>query len=101
MELMMSVWEPKGASTKRCCSHAKNSDSEGREFKIRLWDYRYYSEKVRKEKYDLTECSEGISLKRGINALLVNCLICNRRLLMPVYHADVRVWEVSIKRQVN
>jgi peptidyl-dipeptidase Dcp len=54
MELMMSVWEPAVAQVhKDVASMQKIVDAEGGNFKI--WDYRYYSEKVRKEKYDLDQ----------------------------------------------
>jgi hypothetical protein len=50
MELMMSVWEPAVAQVhKDVASMQKIVDAEGGNFKISPWDYRYYSEKVRKE----------------------------------------------------
>jgi peptidyl-dipeptidase Dcp len=55
MELMMSVWEPAVAQVhKDVASMQKIVDAEGGN-KISPWDYRYYSEKVRKEKYDLDQ----------------------------------------------
>jgi peptidyl-dipeptidase Dcp len=34
-------------------------DAEGGNFKISPWDYRYYSEKVRKKNTIWTECGQG------------------------------------------
>jgi peptidyl-dipeptidase Dcp len=42
-----------GLVHKDVASMQKIVDAEGGNFKISPWDYRYYSEKVRKEKYDL------------------------------------------------
>jgi peptidyl-dipeptidase Dcp len=54
MELMMSVWEPAVAQVhKDVASMQKIVDAE-EDFKISPWDC-YYSEKVRKEKYDLDQ----------------------------------------------
>jgi peptidyl-dipeptidase Dcp len=56
-----------------------------------------------KRKYDLDqnvvkEYLQLENLRKVCFGLLVNCLICNSsRLLMFLYHADVRVWEVSNK----
>jgi peptidyl-dipeptidase Dcp len=79
-------------------------DAEGGNFKISPWDYRYYSEKVRKEKYDLDQnvvkeylqlenLREGMFWVAGELFDLQFKQITN----VPVYHADVRVWEVSNK----
>jgi peptidyl-dipeptidase Dcp len=56
LDLMLSVWEPAVAQVhKDVAAMQKIVDGEGGNFKISPWDYRYYSEKVRKEKYDLDQ----------------------------------------------
>jgi hypothetical protein len=89
MELMMSVWEPAVAQVhKDVASMQKIVDAE-EDFKISPWDYRYYSEKVRKEKRSGPECGQGvpaIGKPQRRYVLLVSCLICNSsRLLMFLY----------------
>ena len=77
-------------------------DREGGNFKIQSWDWWYYAEKLRKEKYDLDE-----SLLKPYFALdnvrdgmfwVANQLygITFTRLEnMPIFHADVEVFEVK------
>jgi peptidyl-dipeptidase Dcp len=90
MELMMSVWSLRLHKYKDVASMQKIVDAEGGNFKISPWDYRYYSEKVRKEKYDLDqnvvkEYLQLENLREGMFWLLVSCLICSSRLLMFLY----------------
>jgi Zn-dependent oligopeptidase len=73
-----------GLVHKDVASMQKIVDAEGGNFKISPWDYRYYSEKVRKEKYDLDQnvvkdtCNWKTS-EKACFGLLVSCLICNSR----------------------
>jgi peptidyl-dipeptidase Dcp len=104
MELMMSVWEPAVAQVhKDVASMQKIVDAEGGNFKISPWDYRYYSEKVRKEKYDLDQnvVKEYLQLEnlRGMFWVAGELFDLQFKQItnVPVYHADVRVWEVSNK----
>jgi peptidyl-dipeptidase Dcp len=54
MNLMMSVWKPAVEKVHQDVEEMqKIVDKEGGNFKIEPWDYRYYAEKVRKEKYDV------------------------------------------------
>ncbi len=56
MKLMMDIWKPAVAEVKiEVADMQKIVDKEGGNFKIQPWDYRYYAEKVRKEKYDLDQ----------------------------------------------
>ncbi len=68
---------------------------------IAAWDYRYYAEKVRKAKYDLDE--EAVKPYLQLEKLREAMFWVAGRLLdlhfapeagVPVYHPDVRVWEV-------
>src|SRR5437764_489869 len=56
VELMEAVWKP---AVKRVHEEVADmqaiAEKEGAKIKIEPWDYRFYSEKVRKAKYDLDE----------------------------------------------
>jgi len=78
------------------------ADAEGAKIKIKAWDYRYYAEKVRKDKYDLDfnevkpylqmeKLREGMFWAAGELYGFSFKQIDN----VPVYHEDVRVWEVT------
>jgi peptidyl-dipeptidase Dcp len=76
--------------------------AEGGNFKLAPWDWRYYAEKLRKARYDLdeSEIKPYLLLENMIEAAFYTA----NRLFglsfrpchdVPVYHPDVRVWEVS------
>jgi peptidyl-dipeptidase Dcp len=103
MALMEAVWTPAVAAVKTdVAMMQKIADAEGGKFKIAPWDYRYYMEKVRKAQYDLdlNEVKPYLQLEKlregmfwaagelyGFQFKPVTGL--------PVYHPDVRVWEVT------
>nr|WP_199001810.1 M3 family metallopeptidase [Flavobacterium sp. ASV13] len=105
LALMESVWEPAVEQVhKDAAEMQKIVDAEGGNFKIQPWDYRFYAEKVRKAKYDLDQnevkpylqlekLREGMFWVAGELFNLSFKQITN----VPVYHPDVRVWEVSNK----
>ncbi len=73
---------------------------------IKPWDYRYYAEKVRKQKYDLDsdEVKQYLQLDKLTEALFfVASEIFNYNFTpvsegsVPVFHKDVKVWEVTNK----
>ena len=75
--------------------------AEGGNFTLAAWDWRYYAEKLRKERCDLAEgeIEPYLELDRMIAAAFETA----RRLFgitvtpadgVPVWHPDVRVWEV-------
>ena len=103
MDLMMKVW-PKAVARAReeVADMQKVADREGASITIEPWDYRYYAEKVRKEKYDLDfgEIKPYLQLEKLIEAMMW----CAHELYglsftpigdVPVFHPDVRVWEVT------
>jgi peptidyl-dipeptidase Dcp len=54
MDLMLRVWKPAVEQVKKEVADMQAVvNKEHGNFKIQPWDYRYYAEKVRKEKYDL------------------------------------------------
>jgi peptidyl-dipeptidase Dcp len=105
LELMRSVWKPAVEKVHQDVAEMqKIVDAEGGDFKIQPWDYRYYAEKVRRAKYSLDQneikqylqlenLREGMFWVAGELFDLGFKQITN----VPVYHQDVRVWEVSNK----
>lgn len=103
LELMEAVWRPAVSQVNNDVAEMqKIVTAEGNNFEIAPWDYRYYSEKVRKEKYDLdqNEVKQYLQLEKlregmfWVAGELFN-LKFKQIFNIPVYHNDVRVWEVS------
>lgn len=102
IDLMMSVWTPAIEKVKiDVAEMQKMVDNLVDNFTIAPWDYRYYSEKVRKAKYDLDQndlkpylqlekLREGMFWVAGEIFHLGFKQVTN----IPVFHPDVRVWEV-------
>jgi peptidyl-dipeptidase Dcp len=105
MQLMEAVWTPAVARVREeVADMQKIADDEKAGIRIEPWDYRYYAEKVRKAKYDLdwTEVTPYMQLEN----LREGMFYMARELFgfhfkpvdaakVPVYHPDVRVWEVN------
>ncbi|HYX92190.1 MAG TPA: M3 family metallopeptidase, partial [Myxococcaceae bacterium] len=80
------------------------ADQEGAAHQIAPWDYRYYAEKVRKAKYDFdaNEVKPYLQLEKLREAMF---WVAGELFAfsfapvsgVPVYHPDVRVWEVTDK----
>ena len=82
------------------------ADNNGDEITIEAWDYRFYSEKVRKEKYNLDEST--IKPYLSLDNVLEGVYSVAGRLFdftftpitdgsIPVFQEDVKVWEVTNK----
>jgi peptidyl-dipeptidase Dcp len=105
MELMMAVWKPAVARVHEEVRDMQAlADKEKAGIKIEPWDYRYYAEKVRKAKYDLDanevkpfmqleKLREGMFWVAGELFNFSFTPVTN----VPVYHPDIRVWEVKDK----
>ena len=107
MALMNAVWPSAIARVKEEIADMqaianKNNDN----ITIEPWDYRYYAEKVRKEKYDLDsdEVKQYLQLDNLTQALFfVADEVFNFKFTpvpagtIPVFHEDVKVWEVTNK----
>jgi peptidyl-dipeptidase Dcp len=103
MQLLEAVWTPAVARVREEVADMQAiADKEGAKIKIEPWDYRYYAEKVRKAKYDLDEnevkpylqlekLREGMFWVAGEIFGLHFTPVTG----VPVYHPDVRVWEVK------
>ncbi len=107
MELMEAVWP---AALKRVEEEVADmqavANAEGKDISIAPWDYRYYAEKVRKEKYDLDsdEVKQYLQLDKLTDALFFTAgELFNYDFApvpegtVPVFHEDVNVWEVTDK----
>jgi peptidyl-dipeptidase Dcp len=107
LALMEAVWS---ASIARVDEEVADmqavADKEEGELTIESWDYRFYAEKVRKEKYDLN--SEEVKQYLQLNKLTEAMHYVAGRLFdygftpvaegtVPVFHEDVKVWEVTNK----
>jgi peptidyl-dipeptidase Dcp len=105
LDLMMSVWTPAVEKVHSDVAEMqKMVDAEGGKFKIAAWDYRYYSEKVRKAKYDLDQNDlkpylQLEKLREGMFWVAGEIFNLGFRQVnnVPVFHPDVRVWEVFNK----
>ncbi|MFL6248203.1 MAG: M3 family metallopeptidase [Thermoanaerobaculia bacterium] len=105
MELMEAVWKPAVARVhEEVADMQKLANKEGANITIEPWDYRYYAEKVRKARYDLDQnevkpylqldkLREGMFWVAGELFGFNFAPVTN----VPVYHPDVRVWEVTNK----
>ncbi|MCG8651714.1 MAG: M3 family metallopeptidase [Pirellulales bacterium] len=103
MELMMKVW-PKAVARVReeVADMQKIADEEGAKLTIEPWDYRYYAEKVRKAKYDLdfNEVKPYLQLEKLREGMMwaageLYGMQFKQISGLPVFHPDVRVWEVT------
>jgi peptidyl-dipeptidase Dcp len=101
--LMEAVWPAAVARVREEVADMQAvADKAGAGITIEPWDYRYYAEKVRKAKYDLdeNEVKPYLQLERLREAMF---WVAGRLLdlhftpakKVPVYHPDVRVWEVK------
>ena len=103
MELMEAVWPPAIAAVKRDVADMQAIiDAEKGGFKLAPWDYRFYSEKVRKAKYDLdlNEVKPYLQLEKLREGMFwaagqIYGFQFKPVTGVPVFHPDVRVWEVS------
>lgn len=102
-DLLMQVWEPALVKAKEEAAMMQTMiDRDGGNFKLASWDWWYYAEKIRQEKYQLDEeeIREYFSLesaKKGV-FMVVNKLYGLKFELredLPVYHDEVMAYEVK------
>ncbi|WP_345682531.1 M3 family metallopeptidase [Novipirellula caenicola] len=103
MDLMMKVW-PKAVARVReeVADMQAIADAKNANITIAPWDYRYYAEKVRKDKYDLdfNEVKPYLQLEKLREAMMwaageLYGLQFDEIKDVPVFHPDVRVWKVE------
>ncbi|WP_172298815.1 M3 family metallopeptidase [Pseudoruegeria sp. HB172150] len=101
-DLLMQVWEPaRTRAEEDALRLAAMMHNDGVNGELEPWDWRYYSEKRRKEEHDLDEAElkPYLQLERMTEAAFA----CANRLFglefrevdLPKYHPDVRTWEVT------
>ncbi len=101
-ELLMQVWEPaKAQALADADILTQMMREDGINGELEPWDWRYYAEKRRKAEHDLDEAAlkPYFQLDRMIDA----AFDCANRLFgleftpldEPMYHPDVRAWEVT------
>ena len=101
--LLEDVWTParKRALEERDALQALIT-RQGGNFRLAPWDWRYYAEKLRQEKYDFD--AEQLQPYFQLSNLIEAAFFTARKLFglsfrerhdVPVYHPDVRVWEVQ------
>jgi len=103
--LMEAVWP---AAIARVAEEVEDMQTiaNGDNITIEPWDYRFYAEKVRKQKYDLNsdEVKQYLQLDKLTEAMhYVAGRLFNYNFTpvpegtVPVFHEDVKVWEVTDK----
>ncbi len=105
VELLEAVWRPAiGRVAEEVRDMQALARAEGQNITIEPWDYRYYAEKVRKQRYDLdqNEVKPYLQLERLREGMFWVAGELFRfsfaPVTVPVYHPDVRVWEVTDKK---
>ncbi len=107
MALLMKVWPAAVARVNQEVADMQAvADARGDGITIAPWDYRFYAERVRQQKYDLN--SNEIKQYLQLDNLTQGMFYVAGRLFgfdftpvadhqVPVYHPDVKVWEVKDK----
>jgi peptidyl-dipeptidase Dcp len=100
--LLLQVWEPAKAKARtELAKIGSIARHEGLNEPIEPWDWRYYAEKVRQAEYELDEAE--VKPYFVLDNMVQAAFDSARRLFgvtfsecsgLPVYHPDVRVWEV-------
>ena len=107
LALMEAVWPAAvGRVREEVADMQKIADAEGADIAIEPWDYRYYMEKLRKDRYalDSDEVKQYLQLDKLREAMFfVAGELFNFKFTpvaagsVPVWHPDVKVWEVTNK----
>lgn len=100
--LLMDVWQPaKEAAEADAKALERMLHADGWEGPLEPWDWRYYSEQQRRNLHDLDEAELKPYLQ--LDQMIAAAFDCANRLFGldfspldgPVYHEDVRLWEVT------
>ncbi len=106
MDLLAQIAKPAVAKSKVEAKEIQDMiDAQQGGFKLEPWDWNFYSEQVRKAKYDLDESQikpyfEVTNvLEKGVfyAAKIMYGITFKTRTDLPVYHPDVKVYEVFDK----
>ncbi|EKS30894.1 M3 family metallopeptidase [Afipia felis] len=102
-DLLERVWKPARAQALKDRDALQDLiTEEGGNFKFAAWDWRYYAEKLRQRRanFDDAAIKPYLTLDNMIDAAFdvahrLFGLTFNEREDVPVWHPDVRVWEVK------
>jgi peptidyl-dipeptidase Dcp len=103
-DLLMQVWKPARAQAEADAAHLTAlMRADGINGDLEPWDWRYYAEKRRRAEFDLDEAA--IKPYLSLDAMIGAAFDCATRLFglefrpldVPLYHPDVRAWEVTRK----
>ncbi|WP_315716542.1 MULTISPECIES: M3 family metallopeptidase [unclassified Bradyrhizobium] len=101
--LLERVWKP--ARAKALADRDQLQEmitAEGGNFKLEAWDWRYYAEKLRQAKANFDDAA--IKPYLSLDNMIAAAFDCATRLFgitfaerkdIPVWHPDVRVWEIK------
>ena len=101
-DLLMRVWAPARAQAVADAAALEGMlHADGINGALEPWDWRYYSEKRRKALHDFDEAALKPYL--SLEAMIAAAFDCANRLFglefraldVPLYHPDVRAWEVT------
>lgn len=103
MNFMMNLWKYSIANAKtEAAELQKMMDKEGKGEKLAAWDWWYYSEKLRNEKYNLTEDElkpyfklENVREGANIVANKLYGVTLTELNNIPVYNNDVKVYDIK------
>jgi len=106
--LLMQVWKPAIKKAKEeAAEYQKMIDAEGGNFKLEPCDWRFYTEKLRKEKYDMNQ--EEVSAYFALDNVKNGVFEVSEKLFgitfhpnpaLPKYHNDNEVFEVKRGEEV-
>jgi len=102
-EFLMKLWTPALARAKKERDDMQATiDKEGGKFKLDLWDWWFYAEKVRKAKYDLDEAQlkPYFKLENVVDGLIYTAnklygIKFIKRTDLPIYDPEVMTYEVQ------
>ncbi|HZL10858.1 MAG TPA: M3 family metallopeptidase [Prolixibacteraceae bacterium] len=102
-DFLMKLWTPALERAKKERDNMQTMiDSEGGKFKLEMWDWWYYAEKVRKAKYDLDESQLKPYFK--LDNVVEGMIYTANKLYgikfirlddIPVYNEEVRAYDVQ------
>ncbi len=103
MKLLRDLWQPAIAIAKNeAADIQKMMDADGIKDKVQPYDWRYYTEKIRKQRFDLDEqeLKPYFSLEnvgKGVFDVTEKLFGVKFKPLkdVPTYHPDASVWEVT------
>lgn len=104
-ELLNKIWEPALEMAKQERDQMQQMiEDEGKDFKLKSWDWWYYAEKVKKAKYDFDENEVKPyfavdNVISGVFGLATDLwgIQFEERNDIPKYHKDVKTFEVKDK----